>query len=72
MKSFVLSVLVQVSLPLSAEVIASAIDADEYDVEEVLENWHEFLTLQQIDGEIRYSLYHSTFQDFLSKQVNFA
>ncbi|MBN3897327.1 MAG: AAA family ATPase [Nostoc sp. NOS(2021)] len=72
LKSFVLSVLVQVSSLLSAEVIASAIDADEYDVEEVLENWREFLTLQQIDGEIRYSLYHSSFRDFLSKQVNFA
>ncbi|MEH2006817.1 ATP-binding protein [Nostoc sp.] len=95
LKSFVLSVLVQVSSPLSAEVIASAIDADEYDVEEVLENWREFLILQdgtcypsgtlranksgnrkgavpQIDGEIRYSLYHSSFRDFLSKQANFA
>ncbi|MEH2452751.1 AAA family ATPase [Nostoc sp.] len=71
LKSFVLSVLVQVSSPLSAEVIASAIDADEYDVEEVLENWREFLTLQEIDGEIRYSLYHSSFRDFLSKQANF-
>lgn len=69
LKSFVLSVLVQVSSPLSAEVIASAIDADEYDVEEVLENWREFLILQEIDGEIRYSLYHSSFRDFLSKEI---
>jgi hypothetical protein len=51
--------------------IASTIDADEYDVEEILENWREFLTLQQIDREIRYSVYHSSFRDFLSKQVNF-
>ncbi|MEH2293553.1 AAA family ATPase [Nostoc sp.] len=72
LKSFVLSVLVQVSSPLSAEIIASAIDANEYDVEEVLENWREFLILQEIDGEIRYSLYHSSFRDFLSKQANFA
>ncbi|MEH2035562.1 AAA family ATPase [Nostoc sp.] len=71
-KSSVLSVLVQVSSVVSAESIASTIDADEYDVEEVLENWREFLTLQEIDGEIRYSLYHSSFRDFLSKQVNFA
>ncbi|MFS0516489.1 AAA family ATPase [Nostoc sp. UIC 10607] len=70
-KSSVLSVLVQVSSVISAESIASTIDADEYDVEEVLENWREFLTLQEIDGEIRYSLYHSSFWDFLSKQANF-
>ncbi|MHC5735623.1 AAA family ATPase [Nostoc sp.] len=71
LKSSVLSVLVQVSSVVSAESIASTLNADEYDVEEVLENWREFLTLQQIDGEIRYSLYHSSFRDFLSKQVNF-
>ncbi|MGF1936528.1 MAG: AAA family ATPase [Nostoc sp. ChiQUE02] len=65
LKSSVLSVLVQVSSVISAESIASTIDADEYDVEEVLENWREFLTLQEIDGEIRYSLYHSSFRDFL-------
>ncbi|MEH2331061.1 ATP-binding protein [Nostoc sp.] len=70
-KSSVVNVLVQVSSVVSAESIASTIDTDEYDVEEVLENWREFLTLQQIDGEIRYSLYHSSFRDFLSKQVNF-
>ncbi|MBG1242878.1 AAA family ATPase [Nostoc sp. NZL] len=70
-KSSVLSVLVQVSSVISAESIASTIDADEYDVEEVLENWREFLTLQEMDREIRYSLYHSSFRDFLSKQANF-
>ncbi|MEH2233060.1 MAG: AAA family ATPase [Nostoc sp.] len=71
LKSSVLKKLAQVSSIVSAESIASTIDADEYDVEEVLENWREFLTLQEIDGEIRYSLYHSSFRDFLSKQVNF-
>ena len=64
LKSSVLSVLVQVSSAVSAESIASTIDADEYDVEEVLEDWREFLTLQEIDGEIRYSLYHFNFRDF--------
>ncbi|MDZ8137362.1 MAG: hypothetical protein RM049_19005 [Nostoc sp. DedQUE04] len=72
LKSSVLKKLAQVSSVVSAESIASTIDADEYDVEEVLENWREFLTLQEIDGEIHYSLYHSNFRDFLSKQVNFS
>lgn len=48
---------------------AHIIDADEYDVEETLENWLEFLTLQQIDREIHYSLYHSSFRNFLWKQL---
>ncbi|MBW4427074.1 MAG: ATP-binding protein [Nostoc desertorum CM1-VF14] len=56
---------------VTAAAIASTIDADEYDVEEILENWREFLTLQQTDREISYSVYHSSFRDFLSKQVNF-
>lgn len=52
----------------SAE-IAQLIDEDEYDVEEVLENWIEFFQLQQINGEIYYMLYHSSFRDFVRKQL---
>lgn len=70
-KLSVLRVLAQVSSAVSAESIASTINADEYDVEEVLEDWREFLTLQEINGEICYSLYHFSFRDFLSKQANF-
>jgi hypothetical protein len=69
LKLSVLSVLVQHLSSVSAEAIARIIDADEYDVEEILENWHEFLILQQIDREIRYSFYHSSFCNFLSKQL---
>ncbi len=71
LKLSVLKALVQLSSPVSAEAIAHSIDADEYDVEEVLENWVEFLTIQQPDREIRYSLYHNSFRHFLSKQPNF-
>ncbi|BDI14572.1 hypothetical protein ANSO36C_03740 [Nostoc cf. commune SO-36] len=79
LKLSVLRVLVQTALlyerlrqqidSVTAAAIASTIDADEYDVEEILENWREFLTLQQIDREISYSVYHSSFRDFLSKQT---
>ena len=44
---------------------AKSIDTDEYDVEEVLESWLEFLHQQEIDGEIFYSLYHWSFRNFL-------
>ncbi len=50
--------------PLSLEKISQIIDADEYDVEEILENWIEFLTVDQIDGDNKYSLYHSSFSHF--------
>ena len=56
----------QHSSPLSVEEISQIIDADEYDVEEVLENWIEFLTLHQIDGDCKYSLYHANFRNWLS------
>ena len=69
LKLSVLSVLVQHFSSVSAEAIARIIDADEYDVEEILENWHEFLILQQIDREIRYSFYHASFCNFLCKQL---
>lgn len=54
---------------ISAEAIAIMIDEDEYEVEQVLENWIEFLLRQPIDGEIRYSLYHSSFRQWLGKQL---
>jgi len=55
---------------ISAQLIAEMIDEDEYDVEAVLENWIEFLQQEQIDGEIRYSLYHSSFRDWLRQQLS--
>jgi hypothetical protein len=55
---------------ISAQLIAQMIDEDEYDVEAVLENWIEFLVQEQIDGEIRYSLYHSSFRDWLGQQLS--
>ncbi|RCJ23905.1 hypothetical protein A6S26_20095 [Nostoc sp. ATCC 43529] len=65
LKLSVLKVLAEVSL--SPEAIASRIDVDEYDVEEVLEDWREFLRLEEVDGEIRYGVYHWSFGDFLQR-----
>jgi hypothetical protein len=66
----VLNILVLQEQLISAEAIAQMIDEDEYEVEEVLENWIEFLQQQRIDGEIRYSFYHSSFRDWLGRQLN--
>lgn len=54
---------------ISAEDIAQIIDEDEFDIEELLENWLEFLHLERIEGETRYSLYHSSFCNWLRQQL---
>ncbi|MDZ8067687.1 MAG: ATP-binding protein [Nostoc sp. DedQUE08] len=70
----VLNVLIQQQKAISVEAlaqpaagIAQIIDTDEYEVEEVLENWLEFLQQKQIASETHYSLYHSSFRDWLGK-----
>ncbi|MDF0552034.1 ATP-binding protein [Kamptonema sp. UHCC 0994] len=60
-----LRVLAAEKQPLSVETMAAAINEDEYDVEEVLENWIEFLIAELIEGEIHYRLYHRHFQEWL-------
>ncbi|MBH8560998.1 ATP-binding protein [Nostoc sp. CENA67] len=64
----VLNVLIQQQKAISTSAIAHIIDADEYDVEQVLENWFEFLHQQRITEENYYSLYHSSFRHWLTKQ----
>jgi AAA ATPase domain len=54
---------------MSVEDIAQTIDEDVFDVEEVLENWLEFLQQQVREGEVRYSFYHSSFCHWLSQQI---
>lgn len=73
----VLKVLVEEEEAVSVEAIERSlysandqfIDIDEYDIEEVLETWVEFLHQQEIGGEICYSLYHGSFRDFLRLRV---
>ncbi|MEH2380855.1 MAG: ATP-binding protein [Nostoc sp.] len=71
----VLNVLIQQQKAISVDAlaqtaagIANIINTDEYEVEEVLESWLEFLHQEKIDGEIHYSLYHSSFRHWLSTQ----
>ncbi|WP_334981655.1 hypothetical protein [Nostoc sp.] len=64
----VLNVLIQQQKAISVEATAQIIDTDVYEVEEVLENWLEFLQTQQITLKTHYSLYHSNFRDWLGRQ----
>ncbi|MCJ8281140.1 MAG: AAA family ATPase [Rivularia sp. ALOHA_DT_140] len=61
----VLNILLNNSSPVSVEEISERIDVDEYDIEEILEDWIEFLNVNQIDGETCYNLYHQSFRNWL-------
>ncbi len=67
----VLKQLVNSDISLSVETIAKNLDesleGDEFDIEEILENWREFLEIEKNELGERYSLYHSSFQDFLRR-----
>jgi hypothetical protein len=65
----VLNVLVQQQQPITVDAISQIIDTDEYEVEEVLENWLEFLDLQQVDSETYYRLYHDNFRQWLANHL---
>jgi hypothetical protein len=69
--SAVLRELVKQPTPISAAAIAEILDTDEFEVEEVLESWTEFLQQERNTEATYYSLYHSHFRDWLIKQQNF-
>ena len=45
-------------------------NADVLDIQEVLDNWFEFLMQQRIKQENCYSLYHTHFCNWLAKQIS--
>lgn len=47
--------------------IAKSVGETDFKVQQVLNKWESFLRQQQVDGEIRYSIYHNSFRDFLAK-----
>lgn len=61
-------VLSEVPLPISRTFIAQVVGEDEMTVQGVLSEWEQFLRGQYVDGERRYSIYHTSFRDFLHRQ----
>ncbi|MGL5060671.1 MAG: ATP-binding protein [Microcoleus sp.] len=47
--------------------IAKSVGEKDLKVQQVLKKWESFLRQQQVEGEIRYSIYHNSFRDFLAK-----
>ncbi len=64
-KVIVLFILVESQTLPSLEIISEWAQQDESDVEDVLKEWVEFLSKQEVEGEVCYSIYHASFLDFL-------
>jgi hypothetical protein len=47
--------------------IAKSVGETDLKVQQVLKKWDSFLRQQQVSGEIRYSIYHNSFREFLAK-----
>ncbi|MBD2778198.1 NACHT domain-containing protein [Iningainema tapete] len=65
---FFLFILVEISTAIPSEMIAEIAEEDEYDVQTVLDQWVEYLKEQTIDGKTCYSIYHTSFLDFLKSK----
>lgn len=61
-------VLSEVPIPVSRTLVAQVTGEDEVAVQEVLGEWAQFLREQLVEGERRYSMYHTSFRDFLHRQ----
>ncbi|MBD2134788.1 transcriptional regulator [Sphaerospermopsis sp. FACHB-1094] len=65
MKVMILFTLVEIATPIPCEMIFNILHQDEYVVQDVLDEWIEYLRTSNIDGDICYSIYHASFLDFL-------
>jgi len=54
--------------PLSRELLADLVKKDAFTVQEVLDEWEQFLRKEQVDSQTCYSIYHSSFCDFLYRK----
>ncbi len=67
--AIILFILVEMATPPTCEMITAIADCEAYETEKILEEqWVEYIKQQVIEGETCYSIYHASFQQFLSKQ----
>lgn len=67
-KVIILFVLVEVGLPIPLNLLAEIIHEDEYEVQQILDEWTEYLRPQEIEGEMCYGIYHASFLEFLKNK----
>ncbi|KOP27920.1 transcriptional regulator [Hapalosiphon sp. MRB220] len=63
-----LFILVEIGTPIPCAMIADIAKQDEYQVQNILNYWVEYLKKQSVDDETCYSIYHASFLDFLKAQ----
>ncbi len=61
-------VLAELQEPVSRALIAEFAQEDSLTVQEVLEQWREFLREEPVDQQTCYSIYHASFADFLYRK----
>jgi hypothetical protein len=61
-------VLAEARKPVSSLLISQFAGEDALTVQEVLDEWDQFLREERIEGQTRYSIYHASFQDFLHRK----
>ena len=67
MKVKIIYVLSKAREAVSRGWIAKSVAETDFKVNQVLRKWDSFLRQQQVDGEIRYSIYHNSFREFLAQ-----
>jgi hypothetical protein len=65
----IIYVLSEAREPISRRLLAKFTGISEYKLPPVLKLWEQFLRLQKIQRETRYSVYHASFSDFLNEQA---
>lgn len=68
MRVMILFILVEIGTPISGEMMFDIVNEDECDVDDILNEWIEYLKPQTIDEDICYSIYHASFLDFLKRK----
>jgi len=66
MRVIILFILIEIGTPIPCVMIADIANQEEFTVQEILNEWIEYLKPQPIDGDTCYSIYHASFLDFLT------
>ncbi|MEG5017494.1 MULTISPECIES: ATP-binding protein [unclassified Microcoleus] len=67
LKVNIIYVLSKAHEPVARRWIAKSVRETDFKVQQVLKKWDSFLRQEQVNGEIRYNIYHNTFREFLEK-----
>lgn len=64
----IIYILSEVHRPVSRELLAEFAKERAIQIQEVLDEWDQFLHKQVKDGTMRFSIYHNSFRDFLNRR----